>query len=82
MRKIKPGSDSKFWQDPQEYFQNSESDPGLMKNKKAAGFAAGGFSVRQQRKSAADPINASRIALRDVLCADQLSYARLHGRHG
>jgi hypothetical protein len=51
-------------------------------NKKAAGFAAGGFSVRQQRKSAADPINASRIALRDVLCADQLSYARLHGRHG
>jgi hypothetical protein len=51
-------------------------------NKKAAGFAAGGFSFRQQRKSAADPINASRIALRDVLCADQLSYARLHGRHG
>jgi hypothetical protein len=33
-------------------------------------------------QSAAYPINASRIALRDVLCADQLSYARLHGRHG
>jgi hypothetical protein len=51
-------------------------------NKKAAGFAAGGFSFWQQRKAPQIQINASRIALRDVLCADQLSYARLHGRHG
>jgi hypothetical protein len=70
----------KMCSDP-EFKEKRDLTPNLG-NKKAAGFAAGGFSVRQQRKSAADPINASRIALRDVLCADQLSYARLHGRHG
>jgi hypothetical protein len=55
MRKIKPGSDSKFWQDPQEnsgsehFFIIRKSaltpnffDP-VFGNKKAAGFAAGGF---------------------------------------
>jgi hypothetical protein len=50
-------------------------------HKKAAGWGAGGFfgaARRLHRKR----INASRIALRDVLCADQLFYARLHVRHG
>ena len=86
MRKIKPGSDTKFWQKPLRNFQKPESDPGLMDNKKAAGFAAGGFSYGSSAEALqiheVKLINASRIALRDVLCADQLSYARLHGRHG
>jgi hypothetical protein len=55
MRKIKPGSDSGIWQKPASYFQNRESDPGLMKNKKAAGFAAGGFfSIAAQRRCRID----------------------------
>jgi hypothetical protein len=55
MRKIKPGSDTEFWQEPSSNFQNPESDPGLMENKKAAGFAAGGFLFWWQRRGAAHP---------------------------
>jgi hypothetical protein len=92
MTKTKPGSEPVFWKlkirGQSAFFMKRKmrsdpefSDPGLMNNKKAAGFAAGGFSF-DSSASAAVSINASRIALRDVLCADQLSYARLHGRHG
>jgi hypothetical protein len=49
-------------------------------NKKAAGFAAGGFWTAARRLLEA--INASRTALRDVLYAGRLSYARLRGHRG
>jgi hypothetical protein len=52
-------------------------------SKKAARHKAGGFfdSTPQAARHSVQ-INASRIALRDVLCADQLFYAQLHVHRG
>jgi hypothetical protein len=50
--------------------------------KKPPGFAAGGFFAQRPGGAAGKRINASRTALRDVLCADQLFYARLHVHRG
>ena len=52
-------------------------------SKKAARHKAGGFfDNAPQAARHGVKINASRIALRDVLCADQLFYARLHVHRG
>jgi hypothetical protein len=50
--------------------------------KKPPALQQAAFRSAAAQKALQNPINASRIALRDVLCADQLSYARLRGRHG
>ena len=48
-------------------------------SKKAARHEAGGFfEDAPQAAHHSVNINASRIALRDVLCADQLFYVQLH----
>ncbi len=54
----------------------------LCKAKKPPNLAADGFFGTAPGGAVQQRINASRIALRDVLCADQLFYARLHAHRG